>query len=115
MNMNMNEIKNVVSNIDVRSFPIPVTLTVGTCGETGRPKISAGLFAPDTRAEQLPVQSGVKAGGIGWPPHTIVLDSDDEQSVVKAAREAIGRAVAHEIDEHFKFGGKLFVDPHPAV
>ena len=114
--MDKKDIERVVSGIDVSTFPIPVTLTVGTCTETGRPKISAGLSAPDTKAEALRVKTGVKAGGIdpNWPPHTIVLGENwTEYDIVLGARMAIGRAVQHEIDEHFKFRGELFIDPHP--
>ncbi len=115
MTMDMTKIQKIVSNIDVSTHDMKPTLTVGTCSETGRPKISVGLFATDARAPQLAVQSGVKAGGLGWPPHTVVLDSDDEQHVVASALAALDKATCHENREHFKYRGELFINPHPTV
>lgn len=112
--MDMDKIKQIVSNINVSTHDMKPTLTVGTCSATGKPKISVGLFATDARA--LPVKSGLKAGGISpWPPHTIVLDSDDEQYVVASALAALDKATCHENREHFKYKGELFENPHPAV
>jgi hypothetical protein len=103
--MEREQIERVLRDIDVSTFPIPVTLGVSNCGT----KVSAALQAPDTA---LPVQTGVKAGGL-WPAHSVAPDGEDSYAVIEAARQAVGRAVAHEIDEHFKYAGKLFTDPHP--
>lgn len=110
--MNLNKIQNALRDVDVSAIPWSPTFVLGTCDATGKPKISCGLFAPDSRAEALPIKTGVKAGGIGWPPHTVVLDSDEPSAVHAAALEALDKAVLHEIRENYKVGGKLFVDPH---
>jgi hypothetical protein len=106
--MTRSRIESVLALIDCSSFPIPITLAPSNCGT----KVSASLQAPDTRGG-VPVQSGVKAGGLSWPAHTVELEADDDQAVAYAARKAVGLAVAHEIDEHFKYRGALFNDPHP--
>lgn len=108
--MDRSKIEAVLKNIDVSSFPIPVTLGVSNCGT----KVSAALTAPDTRAEALAVKTGVKAGGFSpWPAHSVAPLGEDVRDIVFAARSAVGRAVDHEIDEHFKFEDVLFVEPHP--
>jgi hypothetical protein len=107
--MDMNKIKKIVADIDMSSHDMKPVLAVGTCSATGRPKVSVGLHASDNR---LPVQSGIKAGGIAWPPHTIVLDSDDEKHVVASVIAALDMATAHENREHVKYKGVLFENPH---
>lgn len=103
-------IARVLSEIDVSTFPIPLTLFPSNCGT----KVSCSLQAPDTRARGgLKVRAPVKAGGMGWPPHSVDVAWDDDFAIIEAAREAVCRALAHEVDEHFKFRGVLFTDPHP--
>ena len=110
--MDMNKIEKAARVFDTGSIPWSPTFTVGTCSATGKPKISCGLSAPDTRAEGMPVKTGVKAGGFNWPPHTVVLDSDDEHAVHTAQLEALDKAILHELRENVRVRGELFVDPH---
>ncbi|MES2339317.1 MAG: hypothetical protein V4537_14580 [Pseudomonadota bacterium] len=100
----MTKIESVLKKIDISSFPIPLKLGISNCGT----KVSAALQAPDTHGE------GRGIGGF-WPAHSVQPLGEDERDIVQAAREAVSRAVSHEIDEHFKFEDKLVVDPHPAV
>jgi hypothetical protein len=113
--MNIEKIKKIVKDIDVSGHPLGATLTVGTCDKTGRPKVSVGLYAPDTREHHagIPVKTGQKAGGLGWPPHTVVFDSDDEQHVVSGTLRALDMATSHENREWFKYKGEHFENPHP--
>jgi hypothetical protein len=113
--MNIEKIQKIVSAIDVSGHPLGATLTVGVCTKTGRPKVSVGLHAPDTSEHHagIPVKTDVKAGGIGWPPHTVVFESDDEQHVVSATLQALDKATAHENREWFRYKGQHFENPHP--
>ncbi len=113
--MNTDKIQNTLNKISLKTYMVPVSITLGTCTKTGRPKVSVGLTAPDNRVTPgLPVKTDTKAGGIGgaWPPHTVVLDSDDEQHVVESVLTALDMASAHENREHLFFEGKLFRNPH---
>ena len=114
MNQSIERVKEIVAEMSTGDL-LGASFTVGECSLTGRPKISCGLTAPDTRAAGLHVQAGIKAGGLGWPPRTVVLESHDpsEQEVVAAAKEAYGLALLHERDENLKFRGVLVTDPHP--
>lgn len=117
MNVSMEKVQKIVAAIDVSGHPLGATLTVGTCSKTGLPKVSVGLHAPDTNdlpvRSGLPVKSGLPAGGIPWPPHTVVFESDDEQYVVSGVLRALDMATSHENREWFKYEGKHFENPHP--
>lgn len=102
-------VNKVLAKVDASSL-LGATFTAGICSETGRPKVSCALRAPDTG---LHVTTGVKAGGL-WPPHTVLLWPDaTEQEVFSCALSAFRKALLHEGDEHFKVDGKLFINPHP--
>jgi len=118
--MNIERIKKIVNDIDVSGHPLGATLTVGTCTKTGRPNVSVGLTAPDTNDHArvhtgggLPVKTDKRAGGVGWPPHTVVFESDDEQHVVSETLRALDMATSHENREWFKYKGAHFENPHP--
>lgn len=109
------EHQSIVDRISIGDFPLPAKFTAGVCDRTGRPKVSCGLIAPDARANALAVKSGLKAGGIGWPAHTVVLASDNpsEREIVQAALDSFDLALKHEGREWFSLDGKLFDNPHP--
>ena len=101
---------------DVSKMPWDPTFTFGLCDRTGRPAVSCGLHAPDSRVHGgIPVKTKLNAGGIGWPAHTFVFETDDldEHAIHMGARAALHAAVAHETDESVFVRGEHLVNPHP--
>ena len=120
MNLTMSEaqkakFKAALADLDVSRMPWGPTFTPGVCSKTGKPKISCNLHAADNRTHGgIPVESGVKAGGIGWPAQTFVFETDDPSAheIRMGARASLHMAVFHETDESVFFEGKPLVDPH---
>ena len=106
-------IEAAIGQLKFDDLPWNPTFAVGTCDRTGRPKISCGLRAPDSR-DHLAVRTGVKAGGFNWPPHTVVLDSDfpSDNEVQLAALKSLDLAFVHEVHENVWLGDQLLSDPH---
>ena len=109
--MDMIKIQNALDRMDVSRNPWNPTFVLGTCSETGKPKVSCALTAPDSRAQHRPKMPH----GIPWPAHTVRFDSDEPAAVHAAAREALHLAMLHETDETTFVDGKLLVDPHVQV
>lgn len=110
--MNREKIASTLNRINISSFPIYMELRLNPECPDGLTRVSAALRAPDVNADAgIKVETGIKAGGL-WPPHSVVLTSDDESVVVSAAREAAVKALGHEVDEHLKFDGVIVNNPH---
>jgi hypothetical protein len=86
-------------------FSMKVELGVSNCGT----KASAQVTAPDVHDdEDVP-------HGFPWPAHAVAPEGDDDRSISMAFREAMRRAVCHEVDENLFLDGRPVVDPHPAI
>lgn len=114
--MDMGKIEAAMKEIDVSTMPWDPQFSLSICPTTGKPRIGCALRAPDTHTHEagLPVQTGVKAGGL-WPAHSVALDSDEPTAVWDGALAALDKAVHHETRENYKVRNRLYADPHAMV